>query len=87
MTDNPNQEETTDIDNQDPLKAWTLFLTEKENNVRKKFIKQTNPREDYKQPRLRKNSRKHLRMSDSDREEDDYLKKFMDSTCYCYFFS
>jgi hypothetical protein len=34
-TDNPDQEETTDIDNQDPLKAWTLFLTEKANNVRK----------------------------------------------------
>ena len=33
-----NQEETTDIDNQDPLKAWTLFLTEKENNVRKKKL-------------------------------------------------
>jgi hypothetical protein len=28
-TDRPNQEETTDIDNQDPLKAWILFLTEK----------------------------------------------------------
>jgi hypothetical protein len=26
----PNQEETIDIDNQDPLKAWTLFLTEKQ---------------------------------------------------------
>ena len=29
-TDRPNQEETTDIDNQDPLKAWILFLTEKQ---------------------------------------------------------
>jgi hypothetical protein len=29
-TDRLNQEETTDIDNQDPLKAWTLFLTEKQ---------------------------------------------------------
>jgi hypothetical protein len=29
-TDRPNQEETTDIDNQDPLKAWTLSLTEKQ---------------------------------------------------------
>jgi hypothetical protein len=28
-TGRPNQEETIDIDNQDPLKAWTLFLTEK----------------------------------------------------------
>jgi hypothetical protein len=36
--DRPNQEETTDIDNQDPLKAWILFLTEKTNNVRKKMI-------------------------------------------------
>jgi hypothetical protein len=24
-TGRPNQEETTDIDNQDPLKDWTLF--------------------------------------------------------------
>jgi hypothetical protein len=35
-TDRPNQEETTDIDNQYPLKAWTLFLTKKTTNVRKK---------------------------------------------------
>jgi hypothetical protein len=27
--DRPNQEETTDIDNQDPLKSWILFLIEK----------------------------------------------------------
>jgi hypothetical protein len=27
--DRPNQEETTDINNQDPLKAWILFLIEK----------------------------------------------------------
>jgi hypothetical protein len=37
--DKPNQEETNDIDNQDPLKAWILFLTEKNNNARKKIIR------------------------------------------------
>jgi hypothetical protein len=29
-TDRPNQEKTSGIDNQDPLKAWILFLTEKQ---------------------------------------------------------
>jgi hypothetical protein len=29
-TDRPDQEETSGIDNQDPLKAWILFLTEKQ---------------------------------------------------------
>jgi hypothetical protein len=28
--DRGNQEETINIDNQDPLKAWTLFLIEKQ---------------------------------------------------------
>jgi hypothetical protein len=45
-TENPNQEETIDIENQDLLKAWTLSLIEKANNVRKKFVKQTNLRQD-----------------------------------------
>jgi hypothetical protein len=30
----PDQEEASGIDNQDPLKAWMLFLTEKTNNAR-----------------------------------------------------
>jgi hypothetical protein len=38
--DRLNQEETTDIDNQDPLKAWTLFLTEKQITQGKKMIRQ-----------------------------------------------
>jgi hypothetical protein len=38
-TDGPNQEKTTDIDNQDPLKAWILFLTEKQ-IMQKKIIRQ-----------------------------------------------
>jgi hypothetical protein len=63
------------------------LLTEKANNVRKKFVKQTNLRQDCKQPRLRKNPRKPLRMSDSDREEDDCLKNSLDSTRYYYFFN
>jgi hypothetical protein len=29
-----DQEEASGIDNQGPLKAWMLFLTEKKNNVR-----------------------------------------------------
>jgi hypothetical protein len=29
-TGSPNQEEAFGIDNQDPLKAWILFLTEKQ---------------------------------------------------------
>jgi hypothetical protein len=29
-TDSPDQEEASGIDNQDPLKAWILFLTEKQ---------------------------------------------------------
>jgi hypothetical protein len=33
-TDSPDQEEASGIDNQDPLKAWMLFLTEKKNNAR-----------------------------------------------------
>jgi hypothetical protein len=33
--DSPDQEEAFGIDNQDPLKAWILFLTEKTNNARK----------------------------------------------------
>jgi hypothetical protein len=38
--DKQNQEETTDIDNHDPLKAWTLFLTEKQITQGKKMIRQ-----------------------------------------------
>jgi hypothetical protein len=34
-TGSPDQEEASGIDNQDPLKAWLLFLTEKTNNARK----------------------------------------------------
>jgi hypothetical protein len=34
-TDSPDQEEAFSIDNQDPLKAWMLFLTEKTNNAGK----------------------------------------------------
>ena len=33
-TDSPGQEEASGIDNQDPLKAWMLFLIEKTNNAR-----------------------------------------------------
>jgi hypothetical protein len=33
--DSPDQEEAFGIDNQDPLKAWILFLIEKTNNARK----------------------------------------------------
>jgi hypothetical protein len=34
-TGSPDQEEASGIDNQDLLKAWILFLTEKTNNARK----------------------------------------------------
>ena len=34
-TGGPDQEEASGIDNQGPLKAWILFLTEKTNNARK----------------------------------------------------
>jgi hypothetical protein len=41
-TDRPDQEEASGIDNQDPLKAWILFLTEKQimqgKIIRKKTI-------------------------------------------------
>jgi hypothetical protein len=33
-TGSPDQEEASGIDNQGPLKAWMLFLTEKKNNAR-----------------------------------------------------
>jgi hypothetical protein len=33
-TGSPNQEGASGIDNQSPLKAWILFLTEKKNNAR-----------------------------------------------------
>ena len=73
-TDRPNQEETTDIDNQDPLKAWILFLTEKQIMQGKKMIK----KKKYEIGLLAsKTSDKilenPLRMCDSDREEDDCL--------------
>ena len=34
-TDRPNQEETTDIDNQDPLRGLDTLFNRKTNNVRK----------------------------------------------------
>jgi len=34
-TGSPYQEEASGIDNQDLLKSWILFLTEKTNNARK----------------------------------------------------
>jgi hypothetical protein len=40
----PDQEEASGIDNQGPLKAWMLFLTEKENNVRTNKTKKSNLR-------------------------------------------
>jgi hypothetical protein len=33
-TYSPDKEEASGIDNQGPLKAWMLFLTEKKNNAR-----------------------------------------------------
>jgi hypothetical protein len=33
-TGSPDQEEASGIDNQGPLKAWMLFLTENKNNAR-----------------------------------------------------
>jgi hypothetical protein len=53
----------------------------------KEIVKKTNLRQDCKQLRLRNNSIKPLRITDSDREEDDFLKHFLESTCYCYFYS
>jgi hypothetical protein len=35
----PDQEEVSGIDNQDPLKAWMLFLTKKTNNARNNKVK------------------------------------------------
>jgi hypothetical protein len=43
-TDNPNQEETTDIENQDLLKDYTLSLIEKRKQCKEKFVKKTNLR-------------------------------------------
>jgi hypothetical protein len=72
-TDRPDQEETTDIDNQDPLKAWILFLTEKQimqgkNNKAKTIWDRTVSKQDS--DRIPENP---LRMCDSDREEEDCL--------------
>ena len=41
---NPDQEETSGIDNQGPLKARMLFLTEKKNNSRNNKAKKNNMR-------------------------------------------
>jgi hypothetical protein len=38
-TDSPEQEEASGIDNQDPLQAWILFLTEKQ-IIQGKIIRQ-----------------------------------------------
>jgi hypothetical protein len=43
-TGSPDQEEASGIDNQGPLKAWMLFLTEKTNNVRNNKAKKGNLR-------------------------------------------
>jgi hypothetical protein len=43
-TGSPDQEEASGIDNQGPLKAWMLFLTEKTNNERNNKEKKGNMR-------------------------------------------
>jgi hypothetical protein len=43
-TGSPDQEEASGIDNQGPLKAWMLFLTEKINNARNNKAKKGNLR-------------------------------------------
>ena len=40
-TGSPDQEEASGIDNQGPLKAWILFLTEKTNNAWNNKAKKT----------------------------------------------
>jgi hypothetical protein len=72
-TDRPNQEETTDIDNQDPLKAWILFLTEKK-IMQGKIIRQKQSEIGLLANKTQTEFQKTpLRMCDSDREEEDYL--------------
>ena len=72
-TGSPDQEEASGINNQGPLKAWILFLTEKTNNVRnnkakKEIWDRTVNQEDS--DRILENP---LRMCNSNREEEDYL--------------
>jgi hypothetical protein len=43
-TNSPDQEEASGIDNQDPLKAWMLFLTEETYNARNNKVKKRNLR-------------------------------------------
>jgi hypothetical protein len=72
-TERPNQEETPNIDNQYPLKAWILFQIEKK-IMQGKIIRQ-------KQSEIglfnKQDSdiilEKPLRMCDSDKEEEDCL--------------
>ena len=72
-TGSPDQEEASGIDNQDPLKAWMLFLIEKTNNARNnKAKKEIWDRTVNKQDsdNIPENP---LRMCNSDREQEDYL--------------
>ena len=71
--DRPDQEETSGIDNQDPLKAWILFLIEKqimpEKIIRQKTIwDMTVRKQDL--DRIPENP---LRMYNYDREEEECL--------------
>ena len=77
---NPAQAETADTENQNLLKTRTLTLTEKRKQFKENFIEQTNLRWNLsyrlQTTKTRKSSRKPLRMTDSDRKEDDCLQKF-----------
>ena len=73
------QTETTGTEKQNLLKKKTLTLTEKRKQFKENFIKQTNLRWNLRYrlqtTKTRKSSRKPLRRTNSDREEDDYLFK------------
>jgi hypothetical protein len=69
----PNQEETTNIDNQDPLKAWTLFLTEKQIMQGKMIRKKQFELDLLTNKTLDRIPENPLRMCDSNREEGDCL--------------
>ena len=72
-TGNLDQEEASGIDNQGPLKAWMLFLTENKNNARNNKAKKEIWDRTLNQQDSNKIPENPLRMYNSDREEEDCL--------------
>ena len=72
-TGSPDQKEAFGIDNQGPLKAWILFLTENTNNARNNKAKKAIWDRTVNQQDSDRIPENPLRMWNSDREEEDCL--------------